>query len=796
MAGKKTGTGAVRKGKSKKSKKIKQILLIMVGLIFLGAVIYIGPKLIKVYRLKQEADAFVASSTVNTFKDSKTTVIYDSQGEQLCTMKQSKDLYYVDFSEIPETLADAFVVMEDKQFYEHGGIDIKGIIRAIVVNQQSNDIAQGASTITQQLARNIFLTQQVSWERKVEEIFIAVGLEKKFTKNQILEFYLNNIYFANGYYGVEAAAKGYFSKSVSELTLAEQAFIAAIPNSPNRYNPLTNYDNTVTRKNLILDKLNSEGKISNLDYYLAKDEEIVLNPEEVQEANNSAVTYARHCAVEALMSVSGFTFRSNFESQTESDNYDTSYETYYTMCQQKLLSGGYTVYTSIDTNLQAQLQASIDNTLKGYTALSDNGVYAMQAAATCVDNSTGDVVAIVGSRSQDTITGYTLNRAYQSSRQPGSAIKPLLVYTPFLQLGSNNPDTIVKDEAIDGGPANADGYYSGDITLRDAVKYSKNTVAWNILQQITPRSGMAFLTKMDFKNIWMDKDHIATSLGGFTYGVTTEEMAGAYATLANDGIYRKATCVVKILDASNKVIVDNTNRGIKVYEVNSCRMMTDMLKTVVSEGTGVSANIDNAIVAGKTGTTNSNKDAWFCGYSKYYTTAVWMGYDYPKEIQNPMANEIFRSYMQKIHNGLDVIDFTSYTLTKSQQQTTAAQETTQQTTEDATVIKETTVQETTTGQSDTLPLPSVVQTTAPVQNTTQQENTQNTSSSSVNVQTTAPVNSNQQQSNTQSSTSATRPTQATQPATIQTTTKATKSQIDVDAETRQDMDAVTGAGEW
>ena len=287
MAGKKTGTGAGRKGKYKKSKKIKQILLIMVGLIFLGAVIYIGPKLIKVYRLKQEADAFVASSTVNTFKDSKTTVIYDSQGEQLCTMKQSKDLYYVDFSEIPETLADAFVVMEDKQFYEHGGIDIKGIIRAIVVNQQSNDIAQGASTITQQLARNIFLTQQVSWERKVEEIFIAVGLEKKFTKNQILEFYLNNIYFANGYYGVEAAAKGYFSKSVSELTLAEQAFIAAIPNSPNRYNPLTNYDNTVTRKNLILDKLNSEGKISNLDYYLAKDEEIVLNPEEVQEAISS-----------------------------------------------------------------------------------------------------------------------------------------------------------------------------------------------------------------------------------------------------------------------------------------------------------------------------------------------------------------------------------------------------------------------------------------------------------------------------------------------------------------------------
>lgn len=170
-------------------------------------------------------------------------------------MKKSKDLYYVEFNQIPQTLADAFVVMEDKDFYEHAGVDLKAIIRAVIANQKSNDIAQGASTITQQLARNIFLTQEVTWERKVEEIFIAVGLEKKFTKKQILEFYLNNIYFGNGYYGVEAAAKGYFDKSVSELTLAEQVFIAAIPNSPNRYNPFTNFDNTVTRKNLIIKDL-------------------------------------------------------------------------------------------------------------------------------------------------------------------------------------------------------------------------------------------------------------------------------------------------------------------------------------------------------------------------------------------------------------------------------------------------------------------------------------------------------------------------------------------------------------
>lgn len=753
--------------KKKRKRKFKKILVIIFGLLIFAAIIYLGPKLIKVHNLKKEADSYVQKSSASTFKDSKTTIIYDSQEQQLCTMKKSKDLYYVEFNQIPQTLADAFVVMEDKDFYEHAGVDLKAIIRAVIANQKSNDIAQGASTITQQLARNIFLTQEVTWERKVEEIFIAVGLEKKFTKKQILEFYLNNIYFGNGYYGVEAAAKGYFDKSVSELTLAEQVFIATIPNSPNRYNPFTNFDNTVTRKNLILSILNSEGKISSLDYYLAKDEEIELNPQQVQEANNSAVTYARHCAVEALMSVSGFTFRSNFDTQDESDKYDSSYETYYTMCQQKLLSGGYTVYTSIDTALQQQLQDSVDNTLKGYTALSDNGVYAMQAAATSIDNVTGNVVAIVGSRSQASISGYTLNRAYQSARQPGSAIKPLMVYMPYLQMG-NNPDSIVTDESIAGGPVNADGVYAGDITLREAVRTSKNTVAWNILQRISPRSGVSFLTNMDFKNVWMDKDHIAAALGGFTYGVTTEEMAGAYAAIANDGIYRKATCVIKIVDSSNKTIVDNSTRGSKIYDSNSCRMMTDMLKTVVTSGTGVSAGTDNAIIAGKTGTTNSTKDAWFCGYSRYYTTAVWMGYDYPKQIDSPAANEIFRSYMQKIHEGLSIVDFTPYTAAKGQQGTTASQ--TQTTQPETGTVSET--------QSI------IEQTTTPAVNSTQ---TDNLSTTKGQIQSNAGTQKGN--NNTQSS-------KKTQPATTQAVTKATKSQLDVDATTKDDMDAVIKGGDW
>ncbi len=763
--GKQSSTQKTTKAKPVKRKKthwVRRVILSLLAIIIIAGGIYAVPKLITVVKLYREAQSYVAKSSTGTFQDSKTTVLYDAAGQVLHTMKQSKDLYYVESEEIPATLKDAFVVMEDRQFYEHSGFDLRAIIRAIVVNQQRNDIAQGASTITQQLARNIFLTQEVSWQRKVEEIFIAVGLEKKFSKNQILEFYLNNIYFGNGYYGVEAASRGYFSKSVSELTLAEQAFIAAIPNSPTRYNPLTHYDNTVQRKNLILEQMYQEGKLSSLDAYMAKDEQVVLNEAKSTEVNQSAITYARHCATESLMSAYGFTFRYNFDTQQDYDMYASSYETYYTMCQQKLLSGGYTVYTSLELDKQQALQDAIDTSLAGYRALSDEGVYTMQGAATCIDNNTGNVVAIVGSRSQAEIKGYGLNRAYQSDRQPGSSIKPLIAYLPYIQMG-NTPDTIVTDEAIEGGPANADGIFSGDITFREAVRTSKNTIAWKILTQITPRSGVSFLTSMGFANVWQDKDHIASALGGFTYGVTTEEMAGAYATIINDGMYRKATCIVKILDASNRPIVDTSNRAVKVYDANAAKMMTDMLRTVVTQGTGVTASPDNAIVAGKTGTTNSTKDAWFCGYSRYYTTAVWTGYDYPKEIENPMANDIFKNYMTQIHQGLALVDFTAANAPAIQPATTEAA------TENTTLETQSSQESSTAQEMTTAVMPN--QTTA-VQNNQDRNNNQN--------------NHQQTTKATQQTTTA----RQTQPE------RTTHSPLDQDAPTRGDMDAVTQGGDW
>jgi len=638
-------------------KRIRKIILITFLVILFAAAIFLTPIIVQISHLKQEAEQYVNASSDDTFKQSKTTLVYDTNGNELCKIKSDKELYYISYSEIPQNLINSFIVMEDKNFYSHSGIDYKAIIRAMLANKKQQQIVQGASTITQQLARNIFLSQEVTWERKIEEMFVAYSLEKKYSKEKILEYYLNNIYFGNGLYGVESAAQGYFNKSAAQLTLSEQAFIAAIPNGPTKYNPFINFDNTLERRNIILKALCDAGYISSMDYYYALYDDVVLEAKSANEVNNSVVTYVRHCAVESLMESMGFSFRTNFEDTSDLSRYQELYEKYYNDCQQKLIAGGYTVYTSIDMEKQVLLQEAVDRNLADFTEMSDEGIYKLQGAATCIDNFTGNVVAIVGSRSQD-IGGLTLNRAYQSYRQSGSAIKPISVYAPYLQLG-HTADSIVVDEPVANGPANADGIYSGEMTVRDAVKYSKNTIAWKVYQEITPRAGIGFLMKMGFKKVWYDKDYNAGALGGFTYGVTTEEMAGGYATLANDGEYRSTTCISKITNASGKTLVDTNKIHATVYDKSTARIMTDILQSVVEpDGTGSAAAIEGVAIAGKTGSTNSNKDMWFCGYSPYYTLAVWMGYDYPEVIHGSnKAVDIFREYMTEVHAALPKMNF-------------------------------------------------------------------------------------------------------------------------------------------
>jgi len=480
-----------------------------------------------------------------------------------------------------------------------------------------------------------------------------------------MEFYLNNVYFMNGYYGIQAACHGYFNCELSDLDLSQTAFLCAIPNSPTYYDPINNKDHTLTRRNLILKNLREDGKITQQEYEAAINEEITLNMPEKDDTvkYNYVDTYAYYCATRALMENEGFKFKYYFDSDDEEKEYDASYDEMYSYCQKKLYSDGYKIYTSIDLTMQQQLQDSIDLTLLDFTDTTDDGTFKLQSAATCIDNDTGEVVAIVGGRSQDAVS-HTLNRAFQSHRQPGSSIKPLIVYTPSFERGKT-PDTIVNDHKFDGGPSNSGDSYYGDVTIRFAVQKSLNTVAWQLYDELTPKVGLQYLKDMNFTNIVKDDYVTATALGGFTTGVSTLEMASAYSTLENDGMYRNPTCIKSIVDSDNNIIYTSSQKDTVIYTETASRMMTDVMTDVMKSGTGRSANLDNGMpCAGKTGTTNDKKDGWFCGFTRYYTTCVWVGCDMPETVKKLTGSsypaEIWKNYMDQIHADLTPIDFLPY----------------------------------------------------------------------------------------------------------------------------------------
>lgn len=671
MGTKKKNNKKVNKKVNKSGNKIwhaiktgmKVFVLLMLCIVLLLGLLFYNKYGSDLLELQQDAKEVVSTSSVDTFRQAETSLIYDTKGKLLSTLRGAKDVYYIPYEDIPESAVNAMISIEDKKFLQHKGVDFQSIARAtLALIRNRGDIKQGASTITQQLSRSIFLSNEVSWERKIKEIFIATSIEKKYKKYQIMEFYLNNIYFANGYYGIQAASKGYFSKDVSKLSLSQIAFLCAIPNNPTIYNPLEHKDNTIKRRDRILNQMHIDGNISEEEYTQAIDETIKLKVKKQIKKNNYVETFVHHSAVKALMKTRGFTFENEFESKEEEEKYNEQYSEYYNECQQSLYNSGYRIYTSIDPNLQKKLQNSVDGVLKDFTEKSEDDVFQLQGAATSIDNETGRVVAIVGGRSQD-FDGYTLNRAYQSFRQPGSTIKPLIVYTPALQLGYD-PEQMVEDKKFEGGPKNSGGTYSGKITLRKAIEQSKNVIAWKVFEDITPKVGLSFLKKMDFVKIVSDDYYPAAALGGLTYGASTLEMASGYAAIENDGIFREPTCIVKITDSKGELIVSDHINLIPIYEENASRMMTNVLMGVLKNGTGRGAALSNMSSAGKTGTTNNMKDGWFVGFTPYYTTSVWVGCDIPKTLSNLWGStyptSIWKQYMSDIHEGLKNIEFKDY----------------------------------------------------------------------------------------------------------------------------------------
>ena len=641
--------------------KLQIILIIMV---VAGIIVYkYGGYADQLQALRTEAVKLVRESNEKTFIPAQTSVIYDTNGNVISFIKGEKESDYVEYEDIPAEFITAMVSIEDKRFYQHDGIDYIAILRSAKAIIETGSLSQGGSTITMQLARNIYLDSGKRWERKIKEMFIAAELEKLYSKNKIMEYYLNNIYFANGYYGIESAAKGYFSCELKELSLSQIAFLCAIPNSPSYYDPIVNYENTISRRDRILMNMYEDGKITGAQYIDATNEDIELKITKrttESQRNNYIDTYVYYCATRTLMEMKGFEFKNYFTSSEEEQEYYEEYDELYADCQKEIFAEGYKIYTSIDMEKQTALQTAVNDVLSDYTEVKDDGVYNMQGAAVCIDNDSGYVVAIVGGREQN-IGIYTLNRAFQSHRQPGSAIKPLIVYTPFFQNG-NTPDTLVVDEMIENGPKAS--YYYGEVTVRLAVEKSLNSVAWKLYDQITPEAGLQYLIDMDFSAIEKKDMVTATALGGFTRGVSALEMAAGYATIQNDGVYRTPTCVVKMVDGDEAIVYQGKTSDVAVYKETASRMMTDVLRTAIQTGTGKSACLKGMPSAGKTGTTNENKDGWFVGYTRYYTTSVWVGCDLPKEIKElegatyPAA--IWKQYMTEIHRGLKPLNFLPY----------------------------------------------------------------------------------------------------------------------------------------
>lgn len=666
-----------KRDRRRKRRKVRRIILSYLLMIFLlvgvigGYYAYekFGKKLLA-YR--EQAIEIVENSSESTFRQDETSVVYDTNGKKIREVTGEKEVYYKTYDEIPAYFVEAMVSVEDRRYYEHNGVDYEGIARAAyILFKNDGNITQGASTITQQLARGIFLTNEVSYERKIKEIFIAWELEKKYNKQQILEYYLNTIFFSNGYYGIGAASKGYFDKSLDELSVSEVAFLCAIPNSPTYYDPRTNYDHTIERRNKILKDMYGQGYLNELELELALEEDIILaEPEQI--SHDYIETYTNFCATEALMEAAGFKFQYKFDTIEEQHAYNEEYREAYDTYYASLYTGGYQIYTSFDPAKQRLLQSTVDEVLSvDEEKNEETGIYNLQGASTCIDNSTGRVVAMVGGRTQNEIQGYSLNRAYQSARQPGSTIKPLIVYTPQLERGYT-PSTVVDDTDFEDGnmPENSGLSYSGMTSLAAAVAASKNVVAFRLFGQLTPEVGADYLLNMNFNYLTIeDRHNMAACLGGLTYGATTVEMASGYATIENDGEFRKPTCIVKITDSKGNVIVDDKIKSKQVYELNASRMMTSMLKGVFTGGTASGLGIPGMSCAGKTGTTDNNTDGWFCAYTPYYTTSVWVGYDTPQSTRglwgSTYPGRIWHNYMTEIHEGLTDLGFPDYEWVRS-----------------------------------------------------------------------------------------------------------------------------------
>lgn len=626
---------------------IKTIILLTLIVLTIGGVIAYR-KFMPIYKdTKQHIYEVITTMDTGSFRRLGNTYIYDKNGQEIGKLGNEK-YDYVESSDISQYIKNAYIAQEDKNFATHPGIDIKAITRAAIAYiKHKGHITQGGSTITQQVIKNNLLSNQRTFSRKFTEIFMALELEKTYTKAQLMEFYCNSNYYGCGCYGVEGAAQYYFGRSAKDVSLAEAAMIAGISNRPSEFNPVASYEKATKKKESVLKSMLKVGAITQeeFDKAMAENPEIVEKSDDA-EADSYMISYAVHCATLQFMKDAGFNFQYKFDTNDNYEEYRKLYKEKYSEASGKIRSGGYKIYTSFDPEIQSKLQETVKNGLNKK----------LQGAAVCIDNKSQMVIAMVGGKTPDD----DYNRAFLMERSPGSSIKPLLVYGPALNEGIVTTKTYIKDEETDingYNPKNADGVYLGDMTIREALARSRNTIAVKLLYSTGIKDAFKYLQKMKFSSIcYADTTILSTALGGFTYGIKPVDMAKGYATIANQGVYKDNDCLIKIVKEDDSIIYQSKDNPVEVYNADTAYILKDMMQGVFREeyGTAHDINTEGHIYAAKTGTTNNNKDAWFCGFSDDYTTVVWCGCDKPKSVKELKGSsypaEIWINFMNSIND--------------------------------------------------------------------------------------------------------------------------------------------------
>lgn len=591
--------------------------------------------------------------------ESSTIWYQNSAGEwqQLKTLVGNYKRIWVDIEDIPEYMQHALVAIEDKRFYEHKGVDWYRTSGAFVEMFARMETGSGGSTITQQLLKNLTGKDEITIQRKLGEIFGALELEKKYNKQEIIEWYLNAVYFGEGCYGVQAAARTYFGKDVSELSLAEAAALVGITNKPTYYDPFYNEDNNKQRQEIILREMYEQGYI---DYQTWKDavaEELVFtytpgtqNAGQVYSYYEEVVIYD---VIRDLMEAKGISRQA---------------------ARTLLFNGGYQIYCCQDANIQSICDSIYQDT----SNLPRTGsAQQLQSAIVIMNPYDGRILALEGGVGEKT-RSFELNRAVPvavdgfayggATRSPGSSIKPLASYAPAINEGLITPDTTVNDSpnihlsGTDWYPHNDSYENYGLVTIYTALKWSLNTVAAQIIDKLTPQTAYNYLTeRLGFTSLVPDDaSYSPMALGQLTNGVSVREMAAAYCSLVNDGVFTYSRTYTMVTDSKGNVVLNNEPKTITAFAPNTAYCMTWMMKKGVEEGTGQEARLYSMPVAGKTGTSGDYKDRWFAGCTPYYVAVVWTGFDTPERINlggNPAA-QLWRKVMAPVHEGLEWRDFT------------------------------------------------------------------------------------------------------------------------------------------